>query len=85
MLKRVEVLFRIYSNALNGKKNDFFFFGIFNLGIHSSNLIYLTTAHPSCNGHSSSISVCEMWGVGGKGQGPSLQEKISYKYTLRLG
>ena len=47
MLKRVDVLFRVYSNALNGKKNDFFFFlcGIFNLGIHNSNLIYLTIAH----------------------------------------
>ena len=26
MLKRVDVLFCVYSNALNGKKNDFFFF-----------------------------------------------------------
>ena len=26
MLKRVDVLSHVYSNALNGKKNDFFFF-----------------------------------------------------------
>ena len=47
--------------------------------------IYLqTTAHPWCDGHSTSISACGVWGVGGKGQDSNLQERVSYTYILRL-
>ena len=45
---------------------------------------YLTTAHPQCNGHSISTSICGVWGRGGKGWSSSLQEGVSHTYTLKL-
>ena len=47
--------------------------------LSSLNLIY-TTTHPWCGGKYKCL-----WGVSGKNQGSSHQEKASNTYTLRLG
>ena len=44
-----------------------------NIKVPSSYTLY-TTAHLWCDGHSTSISACRVWGVGGMGWGSSLQE-----------
>ena len=51
-----------------------------NIKVPSSYALY-TTAHPWCDGHSTSINACRR----GMGQGLSLQEGVSHTYTLKLG
>ena len=44
-----------------------------------------TTAHLWRDGHFTNISVCEAWGVEGKGWSSSFHEEGSHTYTLKLG